>query len=190
MKKDTLLFSALLVAGLGLLVFALNNEGDAGAHSVVSSDQQASVTFGELDSYRKEVKQKKIMETQKVSVENYQQSPVRWRPKKEKRPSLKLKSAPLAAARDIESVSREIIAQEPSLEGEINQLLAERQKFEQLTQIQKQNYVSSFKKEALRLGFRVEFNENLEVVEFRRIPGSKKERDFSEQDLVDSQEYY
>lgn len=189
MKKDPYIFAMALVVGLSLFAYSFLFQGESEVS--VASDQQASVTFGQLNNYRKEVRKKKTMETQKVSVENYQRAPgVKWRPKQVQKESLNLKSVPSAAAIDMQKSARQFIAEEPSLEKEINQLLAERQKFEQLSQIQRQNYVAGFKKEAYRLGFRIEFNDNLEVIEFERIPKTQREKDFSEQDLVHSQEYY
>lgn len=161
-------------------------------YSSLSKKEEAKVRYGKVDDYKKKMIQKKRLEIERVKVENYRKAPdltngyraVEVHDPNENQ-GITLESQGNAAERDAAEDS--MATPDFSTQSQINKLLVKKQQYEQLTAAQKQKYISAFKREAKSLGFRIEFNDKLEVTHFQKI-GSREGA--SEDNGYQGQEFY
>lgn len=136
----------------------------------------SGVTFKDVDRLRKDVEHQKKLQQDKAMVDNFKSAPLlptKYRPTQSgnfQDKSLQLQSSVNHAAID-GGDSGGITAR--SLDNQINDLLLAKQRYEQLSKVERQKYVNDFKREAQAMGYQVEFNEKLEVIRFDRAPSSQ-----------------
>lgn len=134
------------------------------------------VTFKEVDRLRKDVEHQRKFQQDKAMVDNFKSAPLlptKYRPTQEgnfQDASLKLQSAVNHAA--IDSGDNGGVTAH-SLDNQINDFLLTKERYEQMSKLERQKYVNDFKREAQAMGYQVEFNEKLEVIRFDRAPSSQ-----------------
>lgn len=178
------------IAGAAVLlaVFLILQKRSAGTGNAV-----APVTFGKVDGYRIHAIQQKKLEQERVKVDNYMHAPevnTRYRVEAQEPTSdrIILETPQHHAAKD-SAEPRQQQMPDFSPEAQINRLLVDKQKYEQMSAMDKQRYIQAFKKEAKNLGFKIEFNNKLEIIQFEKMPSSGS-REPSADELYQGEEFY
>ncbi|MBY0315752.1 MAG: hypothetical protein K2Q26_09550 [Bdellovibrionales bacterium] len=166
-----------LIAGGVLVLIGVYFTFSQLSQSTNPNEGPGVVTYKKVDRLKKDVLQQKRLQQDKAMVDNFKNAPslpTGYRQVKDSSvgdSGLRLQSSQSHAAFDSgEDSSREA---PQSLQVQINDFLLKKQRYEQLTQLQRQKYVSDFKREAQAMGYAVEFNDKLEVVRFDRVPASQ-----------------
>lgn len=146
-----------------------------------SSSGKSGVTFGQLDHMKKELKIRKNLESQKVSVENYATAPSLSNSYREveqasgRAGSVVLESEKLHATQ--EDLGGEV-SQQPinMLEAQINKKLLNDQRAQQMTAVQKEQFILDYKKKALAAGYVVELSDDLTITKVQKVAGAGKSK--------------
>lgn len=167
-----------LIAGGVLVLIGVYFTFSQLSQSANPADGTGVVTYKKVDRLKKDVLQQTRLQQDKAMVDNFKNAPslpTGYRQVKDSSGGdhgLRLQSSQSHAAVDSgEDTSPREAPQ--SLQVQINDFLLKKQRYEQLTQLQRQKYVSDFKREAQAMGYMVEFNDKLEVVRFDRVPASQ-----------------
>lgn len=169
MSNDKKLIAAGVLFGLGLFFFA----------SVYSKRGENKVTFGQVEDIRKETMLKSRMERQRVEVQNFKTAPalgsgIQKENNQMDRDGLTLESSRNHAAADSYDTASDTATPATFLESQTNKLLANKQHYEHLTQMQKKRFIAEYQRKALAMGYLVELDDKLNIVKVQRAPASQK----------------
>jgi hypothetical protein len=147
-------------------------------HSKHSSSQGTTVTYGQVDSLRKETQIRKEMDRKKVAVDNYKSAPSldnAYRAVEDETNSgsgIKLESDKHAVANE---QAEPDVRREPvnALEAQINKRLVNDQQAAEFTAQQKRSFIENYKKQALAKGYLVELNDQLVVTKVQKVSKPK-----------------
>lgn len=174
------------MALIAVIVIAHNHQ-----QPVVTSPH-TGVSFRQVDDYKRNMRKKHLLDKKRVQTENYTNAPqldgtYRAPELSDDHRGIDLRSQIHHAPKDI-GAERRKEAPTFSPEAQVDKLLAAKQAYDEMSKLQKKRYAREFKREARRLGFRVELNDRLEVIQFSRVPASRESA--SDDDLVQGQEFY
>lgn len=140
--------------------------------------EEHKVTFGKVESFRRDAIVKDRLQRQKVEVQNYMSAPsvsnsVRVVSDHNDDAGLKLESSENSAVKDSARNDHNAMPTN-ALDSQMSKVLANRQKYDEMTQMQKKRFIEEYKRNALARGYLIELDDKLNIVQYKRAPAAQK----------------
>jgi hypothetical protein len=172
MQQDKKMYIAAGVfLGVGLLFLSVNFKKQ-------ESPEVRKISFGQVENTRRAAIVKGREERAKVEVQNYMSAPavtngIRVVRDHNEDAGLKLESSLNSAVKD--SVRDDHNAMPTNaLDAQMSKVLANRQKYEEMTKMQKARFIEEYKRNALAMGYVIELDDKLNIVKYRRTPAAQR----------------
>ncbi len=153
----TLFFAYLFVAGpIG------------GADIVDSSDLSGKVSYNRLQNLKEQTKVRLDVKKQQALLEQTGAKPI-LDPEADKKNSLHQLDINEDYGPAAFDVNKRKSASAMTLDQKMDEFLAERQHFDEMEKLKKQEYVRRFVEESKRMGFEVKINDDMEIVSVKKL---------------------